>query len=154
MVMPRCRLLILVMSDATHNRGMIKGKHVQIVVAVSVVVLVVAVGVISILSVISSLKYDRYDKNDFIDSNAYQAVFLTNDQIYFGHLKNINPNYLILSDVYYVKVDQSGSGQLVKLGTGEPHGPKDKMIINQDQVLFWENLKFDSPVVKTIQGLQ
>ncbi|MEK7121210.1 MAG: hypothetical protein AAB857_00710 [Patescibacteria group bacterium] len=88
------------------------------------------------------------------DAETYQAVFLANNQIYFGRLKNINSDYLILSDVYYVKINESGAGQLVKLGAGEPHGPRDEMIINQDQVLFWENLNFDSPVVKTIQSIQ
>jgi len=130
---------------------MISNKHVPIILSLSVAVLAVAIGILTVLPLINSLKYDRYDKNDFIDSNVYQAVFLTNDQIYFGRLKNISPDYLILSDVYYVKVNDGGAGQLVKLGVGEPHGPKDGMIINQDQVLFWENLTTDSPVVKAIQ---
>lgn len=133
---------------------MINSKHAPVITAMSVAVLAVAVGIISILPAISSLKYDYYDKNDFINPDTYQAIFLTNDQIYFGFLKNISSDYLILSDVYYVKVNESGAGQLVKLGTGEPHGPKDGMVINQNQVLFWENLKADSPVVKTIQNLK
>ncbi|MEK7217502.1 MAG: hypothetical protein AAB374_01790 [Patescibacteria group bacterium] len=130
---------------------MISSRHISIATGISVMVLTVAIGVISVLSLTSFLKYTRYDKQDFIDSDAYQAVFLTNDQIYFGRLKNISSDYLILSDVYYVKVNESGAGQLVKLGAGEPHGPRDGMIINQDQVLFWENLNPDSPVVKAIQ---
>lgn len=130
---------------------MISSKHVPIIVAVSVAVLSAAVGVISVLPFISSLKYDRYNKSSFIDPSTYQAIFLTNDQIYFGRLKNINSDYLILSNVYYAKVNNEGTGQLVKLGEGEPHGPRGEMIINQDQVLFWENLNLDSPVVKAIQ---
>lgn len=130
---------------------MISNKHAPIVIAISVAVLAITVGIISIFLLINSIKYDRYDKKDFIDKTAYQAVFLTNDQIYFGRLKNISSDYLILSDVYYAKVNEDGAGQLVKLGAGEPHGPKDTMIINQDQVLFWENLNSDSPVVKAIQ---
>ena len=133
---------------------MISSKHVPVVLTISVAVLAVAVGVISIFPAIVSLKYDRYDRKDFIDSSTYQAVFLTNDQIYFGNLKNTSSDYLILSDVYYVKIDQSGSGQLVKLGSGEPHGPKDEMIINQDQVIFWENLKPDSTVVQKIRTMK
>jgi len=133
---------------------MISSKHVPVVLTISVAVLAVAVGVISIFPAIISLKYDRYDRKDFIDSSTYQAVFLTNDQIYFGNLKNTSSDYLILSDVYYVKIDQSGSGQLVKLGSGEPHGPKDEMIINQDQVIFWENLKPDSTVVQKIRTMK
>ena len=132
-------------------RNMISSKHVPTITAVSVAILALAVGVISILPLINSVKYDRYDKNDFVDRNAYQAIFLTNDQIYFGRLKNINSDYLILHDVYYAKVNEDGIGQLVKLGEGEPHGPRGEMIINQNQVLFWENLRPDSPVVKTIQ---
>lgn len=126
--------------------------------AITIIALVIAVLVLAAslgaFAVKDLLRYDRYDKNDFIESDAYQAVFLTNDQIYFGHLKNIDSNYLILSDVYYVKIDESGAGQLVKLGAIEPHGPKDKMIINKDQILFWENIRFDSTVVKTIQNMQ
>ncbi len=133
---------------------MISNKHFPIIIALSVAALTVAVGAISILSLINSLKYDRYDKKDFIDPNTYQSIFLTNNQIYFGHLNNISSDYLILSDAYYIKVNEGGTGQLVKLGSGEPHGPLNKMIINQDQVLFWENLRSDSPVVKTIQSMQ
>ncbi len=133
---------------------MISSKHVPVIISVSVAILAVAVGTISILPLTNYLKYDRYDKNDFIDSNAYQAIFLTNNQVYFGRLKNISSDYLILSDVYYAKVNENGAGQLIKLGAIEPHGPRDKMVINQDQVLFWENMRLDSQVVKTIQGMQ
>lgn len=117
-------------------------------------VLTVSVWVLSVLFLTNYFKYDRYNKNDFVDNSTYQALFLTNNQVYFGHLKNINSDYLILSDVYYAKVSEGGAGQLVKLGAIEPHKPKDKMIINQDQLLFWENLNYDSPVVNTIKEIQ
>ena len=124
---------------------------VVIILAVAIVVLALSLGANAIQEI---FKYGRYDKNDFIDTDGYQAVFLANDQIYFGHLKNAEPDYLILSDVYYVKINEEGAGQMVKLGAIEPHGPKDKMIINKDQVLFWENMRFDSQVVQTIQSMQ
>ncbi len=130
---------------------MISNKHIPIVLALSVSILAVAVVIINVLVLTNFVKYDRYNKNDFIDSNIYQAIFLTNDQIYFGRLKNISSDYLILSDVYYAKVNENGAGQLVKLGEGEPHGPRGEMIINKNQILFWENLKPDSPVVKAIK---
>jgi len=130
---------------------MISNKHIPIVLALSVSILAVAVVIINVLVLTNFVKYDRYNKNDFIDSSIYQAIFLTNDQIYFGRLKNISSDYLILSDVYYAKVNENGAGQLVKLGEGEPHGPRGEMIINKNQILFWENLKPDSPVVKAIK---
>ena len=132
----------------------LRSKHVPIIIAVCLAVLAVTVGILSVLFLINSVKYDQYDKNNFIDTNTYQAVFLTNDQIYFGRLKNVSSDYLILSDVYYVKVNEAGAGQLVKLGAIEPHKPKDIMTINQGQVLFWENLNDDSPVINTIRSMQ
>lgn len=136
---------------------MFRSKHTPFVIAVGFAALVIVVGVIGFFLLAGTFKYNRYDinaDNDFIDPIAYQAVFLTNDQIYFGHLKNINSDYLILSDVYYVKVNEEGDGQIIKLGVIEPHGPQDKMVINQDHVLYWENLKQSSQVVETINKLK
>jgi hypothetical protein len=93
-------------------------------------------------------------------NSAYQAVFLANDQVYFGKLSNANSQYPVLRDVYYLQVTQTlQPGQqanpgtninLVKLGN-ELHGPEDAMIINRDQILFYENLKLDSQVVNAIK---
>ena len=96
------------------------------------------------------------DSSDLIDMNTYQAVFLNNDQIYFGHLTDINSQYPVLTDVYYVRLEGSDavSGRLVKLGEGEPHGPKNEMIINREHILFWENLNTDSKIVQTILNLK
>lgn len=89
----------------------------------------------------------------------YQAVFLTNGQVYFGKLTDaIGPTYT-LKNVYYVQSNPQAAGtaspspapqlSLVQLG-GEVHGPEDEMQIVADQVLFWENLKNDSKVVEVI----
>jgi len=96
-----------------------------------------------------------------IDGTKKQAVFLTNGQVYFGEIKTVNGKYLDLRGIYYLNVNQQvqpdqsdqktqqSSISLVKLGC-ELHGPLDKMIINRDQVTFWENLKDDSQVSKAI----
>ncbi|OGM96492.1 MAG: hypothetical protein A3B86_00335 [Candidatus Yanofskybacteria bacterium RIFCSPHIGHO2_02_FULL_38_22b] len=130
---------------------MLRKKDVPIII-VSLVAVGLIASIIGTPFLIDYLKYDSYDKDDFIDPNTYQALFLTNNQTYFGSLANINSDYLVLSDVYYVKVnEETGEGRLVKLGPLEPHKPNGSMIINKDQVLFWENLNFDSSVLKTIQ---
>src|SRR3989338_2052517 len=129
-------------------------KNTSFVIVISLTVLVIMVGYVAVQFLTDYLKYDRFSKQDFIDQNTYQAVFLTNNQTYFGRLKSISSDYLILLDVYYVKIDDNGAGQLVKLGSIEPHEPENKMIINRDQILFWENIKFDSSVLKKIQGMQ
>ncbi len=100
-----------------------------------------------------------------IDGGKYQAVFFTNGQVYFGKLTTLSGGYMKLSDIYYLqtKADDASDNpqetaantandvELVKLGS-EIHGPEDEMIINQDQVLFFENLKGDSRVSQSIQS--
>ncbi len=96
-------------------------------------------------------------------SGAFQAVFLSNDQVYFGKLSRADAQYPVLREVYYLQVtqvlqpsDPNNPGtnvNLVKLG-GELHGPEDAMYLNRDQILFYENLKSDSQVVKAIEDYQ
>ncbi len=94
-----------------------------------------------------------------VPGDKWQAVFLNNRQVYFGKLKNENATYVTLSDVYYLQtatdLDQSqntsASLNLVKLG-GEVHGPEDTIYIPKSSVLFWENMKDTSRVVKTIMS--
>lgn len=102
-----------------------------------------------------------------LNSSSYYAVFLSNSQVYFGHLSDVNDQYISLKDIYYLEVAQplqstdakdttaltDNSKQqltLIKLGK-ELHGPKDEMKINRDSVLFYEELKDDSKVVQTIK---
>lgn len=106
---------------------------------------------------------------DLISGRGYQAVFLTNGQVYFGHLNPLSTfgaNY-ILTDVYYLQTaesknqmggspsaemkDQSVEFSLIKLGK-ELHGPQDKLILNKDHILFVESLKNESRVVEAINS--
>lgn len=94
-------------------------------------------------------------------SQEFQAVFLTNGQVYFGHVLEENSRHLQLQNVYYLQVRQDIQGEttaetqpdltLIKLGN-ELHGPTDEMIINRSHILFIENLKDDSRVVKAIKN--
>ncbi|OGZ52642.1 MAG: hypothetical protein A3B25_00400 [Candidatus Ryanbacteria bacterium RIFCSPLOWO2_01_FULL_48_26] len=90
-------------------------------------------------------------------ASKWQAVFLSNNQVYFGHLKDYTKTNVALTDIFYLRVTESlqpgslsqPSPELVKLG-GELHGPEDAMYIPKDKILFWENLRADSPVVRAI----
>src|SRR5690606_31641384 len=97
-------------------------------------------------------------------TTTYQAVFLTNGQVYFGKASNEFGQSLTLRNVYYLQVQQpiqpaaSGEGsepkpevKLVKLGS-EIHGPQDEMRINRDQVVFVEDLKEDGKVMQSIRA--
>ena len=99
-----------------------------------------------------------------VNTSKYQAVFLNNGQVYFGKVSDINSDYVKLSDIYYLQVQQSvqpddnktaatdqSQVSLAKLGS-ELHGPEDMMHISRQQVLFWENLKTDGKVVQAINS--
>ncbi|HMR55028.1 MAG TPA: hypothetical protein PKD34_00330 [Candidatus Doudnabacteria bacterium] len=99
--------------------------------------------------------------------SGYQAVFLSNGQVYFGNLSDMTASYATLVDIYYLQVTQpplQGSQQegqtqeqpqlsLVKLGE-ELHGPVDEMKINREHILFYEDLKEDGRVVQAIRDYQ
>lgn len=90
-----------------------------------------------------------------INSKEYQAVFLSNGQVYFGKLSVPSGNYYYLRHVYYLQSQAVTRGpggrrqRLIKLGS-EIHGPEDLMIINRDQVLYLENLKPSGQVSRAI----
>lgn len=112
------------------------------------------------------------------ETGEWHAVFLTNGQVYFGQLSDPDAQYATLNDVYYLQVQQTQAATptappvdpnnpdaqaqvvdapqptpprltLIKFGT-ELHGPKDFMRLNRDHILFWEELKPDSQVVRAI----
>lgn len=96
-----------------------------------------------------------------VKGSEFQAVFLTNGQVYFGKFSQTDSDYVKLTDIFYLQVQQSVQPSssssssnpqvsLAKLG-GELHGPEDVMYIAKTQVLFWENLKSSGKVSQAIQ---
>jgi hypothetical protein len=39
-----------------------------------------------------------------VKASDWQAVFLSNEQVYFGKLKSANSSYPVLEDIYYLQV--------------------------------------------------
>lgn len=135
-------------------------KRLLIIVAIVVVALLVLLAV----GMFIKNKFMGVEKD--IKGDKYQALFLTNGQVYFGHIKNVDHSYAKMADIYYLQVQQSVQPEnkpedenkqpqvsLSKLGS-ELHGPEDAMYISRDQILFWENLKDDSKVVQAIKEHQ
>ncbi len=135
-------------------------------------VLVVVIGVVGFM--FRDKLFGVKSTTDAQTSSGYQAVFLTNGQVYFGKLSNASSDYVTLTDIYYLQVTQpalQGSQQtggtaatqqaaattpetqpqlsLVKLGN-ELHGPLDSMKINREQILFYEDMKADAKVIEAI----
>lgn len=117
----------------------------------------IAAVVILLLGVILfATKGGDANESKFVDSSKLQAVFLNTGQVYFGNVKTLNNKYFVLTNIYYLQT--SGNGQqnsntsvsLVKLGC-ELHEPYDKMVINRDQVTFWENLQDNGQVAQAVK---
>lgn len=127
-----------------------------------------AVGVILLAGLVFWWMGQQSNVAGQIDKSKFQAVFFTNGQVYFGKLSKVDGDYYKLTDVFYIQEGQNtdsgtdsdnpqetdtsqqgASPQLIKLGA-EIHGPEDAMIINRDQVLFFENLKADGKVSDVI----
>ena len=89
---------------------------------------------------------------DQIDHGAYQAVFLTTGQAFYGKLTIPDADTYLLSDVYYI-VPNDTAQRLVKRGT-EVFGPREPMVIEARQVLFFENIRDDSDVGLGIRALK
>lgn len=98
----------------------------------------------------------------FVKGGQYQAVFLAGGQVYFCKLSDVDDKYVRCDGIYYLQVQQSvqpadsKSAQqpqvsLAKLGS-ELHAPEDTMLINRDQILFWENLQDSGKVVQAIHS--
>lgn len=128
----------------------------------------ISIGVILGVAIIvlAGLSFYRTTTGSAIDSSKYQAVFLNSGAVYFGKLQVLNSNYLKLTDVYYLQTQSTDATnpqpaasststnlQLVKLG-GELQGPTDEMIVNRNQVTFFENLKSDGKVTQSIVKYQ
>lgn len=91
----------------------------------------------------------------------YQAVHLSNDQVFFGKLQPWSHKEVFLTEVYYLQnadatsLDKNSNTNstpqfsLVKLGN-ELHGPLDHIYINKSQIIYTEDLKNDSQVVQAI----
>jgi hypothetical protein len=108
---------------------------------------------------------DNRGEQKYVDKDKLQAVFLNGGQVYFGKIHSLNSKYITLDSIYYLRVNQqvqpnqtanasdTASAQdvsLAKLGC-ELHGPTDAMVINREQVLFWENLKDDGQVATAVK---
>lgn len=139
-------------SNSVNNKSL--GKWLErgsVVLLFSITILILAIAGLAFFGGDSQAKTVMKDK--------YQAVFLNNGQVYFGNITALNNKYVSLTNIYYLQTNNAEGAQanatastnvsLVKLGC-ELHAPFDRMVINSDQVIFWENLQDSGQVVKAI----
>lgn len=126
------------------------------------VVMLIVVSALLILSIGGKIMMQTQASSG-VKPKQYQALFLTNGQVYFGKISQVDNNYVKIRDIFYLQVQQTVQPKdakadpnaqpqvsLAKLGS-ELHGPDDVMYVSRTQVLFWENIKDDGKVVQAIK---
>lgn len=141
------------------NRRKNQNNLIQYVTGIlGIVVVALVIAVVLALGFNGPRSQERY-----VYSNKLQAVFLNTGQVYFGNIKSINQQYVVLDNIFYLQTSSAGSKtstsnansnvSLVKLGC-ELHAPYDQMVINMREVTFWENLQSDGQVAKAVAQYQ
>jgi hypothetical protein len=98
----------------------------------------------------------RYKSNLFgreAQDGSYYAVFLNNDQAYFGRIEKTDIE-IIMSDVHYLSSGSQASStspQLFRL-KDQMHRPEGSLNIPIQNVAFYEKLSEESPIVKSIKS--
>lgn len=155
-------------NNSPTNHGSARRKHVDWAArTVRIELFIVLLGSALLLAAVSlyvALSSTLTSEAKRVNTDKYQAVFLNGGATsgavayttYFGHIKSMNDNYVVLKDVYYLTTEQTtdnkaANPQLTKLGCQQLHSPYDEMVINRNQVAFWENLKDDGKVAKAIE---
>ena len=87
--------------------------------------------------------------------NRWQAVFLSNGQVYFGHLRVASEEFYELRDAFFIQKVPGEEGQppkrKVRPLSSEFHGPEDRMLIRRDDALRVEKLRPGSDVAEAIE---
>jgi len=87
----------------------------------------------------------------------YQAVLLSNGQVYYGRLEGYGTSKPILREVYYVQVStnpQTHESTNILLKRGHEWHEPDRMYINPNQIMLVEPVGADSKVADLIRKLK
>lgn len=119
-----------------------------LVLLVGIAVLIIAVIAFVVNNSVSS-------QSSYVNKSEYQAVFVnvtgsSGGQAYFGHIVQLNSKYIELTGVFYLEPGSTNNQFTLNNLSCALYNPQDTMIINTDQVAFWENLKSNSQVTSDI----
>jgi hypothetical protein len=119
--------------------------------------MILLLGILAILIVIIAyLSFGNFfNEGSYVNKSQYQAVFVningsSGGQAYFGNITAINSKNIVLSNVFYLQSGSSSNQFTLNNLSCALYNPQDQMIINRDQVAFWENLKSNSQVTQDI----
>lgn len=149
-------------ANGSGNKKSKKSQSKLVRLAVVLGTLLMAILLIAIIVV--TVTGTEKKESSYVDKSKLQAVFLNTGQVYFGNVTTMNSKFFVLTNIYYLQTANAAGANgaaanananvsLVKLGC-ELHEPFDKMIINRDQVTFWENLQDSGQVATAVKTFE
>jgi hypothetical protein len=90
-----------------------------------------------------------------VHATAWQVVILSNDHVYFGHLRTAGRNFYELDNAYFLTETPGPNGQTsrrVQPVSDEFQRPENHMLASRDKIVGVETLARDSPVLRAIQS--
>ncbi|MBI3634021.1 MAG: hypothetical protein HY228_00160 [Candidatus Yonathbacteria bacterium] len=127
-----------------------------------IAIIAVILGVGTVLS--SKGDFSSWGKRD----SSWYAVYLINNQVYFGHISSVREDKIILKDVHFAEAYQDPmqvstsknfalqqapkqSMRMVRRGDDKVLSSDHTFFVNRIAVLYWEKLSSESEVVKLLE---
>ena len=116
---------------------------------------IIAVGSIFLIHYSNVNQYSYVNKNDFQAVDVSIGGSTSGDQIFFGQVKDISSNYLVLYDIYYIPASTSSTSSItLQPLVCQVDTPYNQMVINLSSVNWWENLQNTGKVAQSILSYQ
>jgi len=121
------------------------------------VVLLFSIAIL-LVAVASLFAFGKNGESSYLSTSALQAIDINiagtspTNQVYFGHVKNLNDRFFVIQDVYFFQAssDSSSTSTTLEPLVCQIDKPFNQMIVNRSSVNWWENLQSDGQVAKTI----
>lgn len=115
--------------------------------------LIVVIAAAAVVLVGAGVLWKRSGQVDAKSDTGYNAVLLSNGQVYYGKLTGLGTRYPVLTDVFYVQVGvdpatKESKSVLLKRGK-EWHAP-DRMILNARHIILVEPVTSHSKMAELI----
>lgn len=125
---------------------------------------ILAILLILALGVIGWLVAPKLTGGLEFDTDKYQAVAVSDGQIYFGKVTPVDADHIRLTDAYYLQAEmtettaateetapaQPGNVRLIKL-SNKIYGPEDGIVLSKSQIVSYENLASDGQVAEWLK---
>jgi hypothetical protein len=138
-----------------------------IALAVSIALNLALVGVVTVTRLTSTSTPASTTATDSVDPAGFYAVFLDDKEAFVGQITEVTQAQISMKNIFYLTFEATDSSgkpitnpqaadfkpTIKKLGQ-EIWGPKDFVRIDRIKVLYYTQLRPDSPIVKAIDNYQ